>query len=579
MTNTPLYLMAQQDPLDGNIVSQMLQSSQSDCVCINQVGSISSALQYLSEASYDALILDLNLSVKNDLNDVKKFLRDYPRLPIIILAESDDHELAVKCLHLGVQDYIYKNQLNAELLNRIMRYAIERKQIHLELKHALTEADKRNRQLTFLARTDTLTKLPNRAYFFEITKKAIATAERLNKSVGVLYFDLNRFKIINDRYGHTTGDHVLIEIASRLQNQLRNSDMVARIGGDEFVVLTNQLDDPVQAYSLAKKVHHIISQPIKVGEYEFNVGASIGIATYPEVTTVDKLVQSADMAMYEAKENGRHFACFYTKHLENKHRNQRTLEHELEQALESDELHAMYQPIISSKTESGLSVESLCRWESHKLGSVSPEKFIPVAEAAQLGDSLGRVMLQKGAQLKKLCEQNNIKLGKLSINVFGRQFVDKGFAERLLQQLQEFDIPPELLCIEISEQQLIDNLKDCQEQLIKLRRNGIEIALDDFGTGFSSIMHLKQFPVDVIKLDRALTANIDSHQDNQALCEGIIHMAHRFNMTVTAEGIERQEEYEVLREMECDEFQGYLFGRPMRDSALLDHWQLDHLQK
>ncbi|MBL4679165.1 MAG: diguanylate cyclase [Pseudomonadales bacterium] len=226
MTNTSLYLMAQQDPLDGNIVSQMLQSSQADRVRINQVGTISSALQYLSETNYDALILDLNLSVKNDLNDVKKFLCDYPRLPIIILAESDDHELAVKCLHLGVQDYIYKNQLNAELLNRIMRYAIERKRIHLELKHALAEADKRNRQLTFLARTDTLTKLPNRAYFFEITKKAIATAERLNKSVGVLYFDLNRFKNINDRYGHTTGDHVLIEIASRLQKQLRNSDMV-----------------------------------------------------------------------------------------------------------------------------------------------------------------------------------------------------------------------------------------------------------------------------------------------------------------------------------------------------------------
>ncbi|MBL4679164.1 MAG: EAL domain-containing protein [Pseudomonadales bacterium] len=326
-------------------------------------------------------------------------------------------------------------------------------------------------------------------------------------------------------------------------------------------------------------MHHIISQPIKVGGNEFNVGASIGIATYPEVPTVDKLVQSADMAMYEAKKNGRHFACFYTKHLENKHRNQRTLEHELEQALETNELHAMYQPIISSKTESGLNVESLCRWESHKLGSVSPEKFIPVAEAALLGDSLGRVMLQKGGQLKKLCEQNNIKLGKLSINVFGRQFVDKEFSDRLLRELQEFDIPPELLCIEISEQQMIDNLKDCQEQLIKLRRNGIEIALDDFGTGFSSIMHLKQFPVDVIKLDRALTANIDRNQDNQALCEGIIHMAHRFNMTVTAEGIERQEEYKVLHEMECDEFQGYLFGRPMRDSALLDHWQLDHWQK
>lgn len=427
MTYTANYLMAQQDSLDGNIVCQMLQVNKEDEILVYQVRSVSSALQNLSHTKYDALILDLNLSGNNGLEDVKKFLHDYPSLPIVILAGNDDQKLAVQCLHLGVQDYIYKNQLNAELLNRIMRYAIERKQIHLQLKQALAESDRRNHQLTLLARTDNLTGLPNRAYFFEVAKKAIATAERLQKSLGVLYFDLDSFKIINDRYGHSAGDHVLKEIAVRLKNQLRNSDIAARIGGDEFVVLTNLLDDPVQSYSLARKVHDIICQPIILDNNEFLVGASIGIATYPEVKNVEELVQAADMAMYEAKDNNQHYACFYTKHLENKHRNQRTLETELENAINENELHALYQPIISREKNEFLSVESLCRWESHKLGNIPPDKFIPIANAAQLGDQLGSIMLEKSAQLKMFCESNNVNLTRLSINVFGSQLAEKNF--------------------------------------------------------------------------------------------------------------------------------------------------------
>ncbi|MFT5209739.1 MAG: diguanylate cyclase (GGDEF)-like protein [Flavobacterium sp.] len=573
MTKTSHYLMAQKDSLDGNIVCQMLQVNKGDEILVKQVRTVSSAMKHLSRTKYDALILDLSLSDNNSLEDIKKFLQDYPSLPIVILAGNDDQKLAVDCLHLGVQDYIYKNQLNAELLSRIMRYAVERKQIHLELKQVLAEADRQNHQLTLLARTDNLTKLPNRAYFFEVAQKALATAKRSKKSLGILYFDLNNFKIINDRYGHSAGDHVLKEIASRLKNQLRNSDMVARIGGDEFVVLTNLLDDPVQSYSLARKVNSIICQPIILGHNQFFVGASIGIATYPEVRSVEKLVQAADMAMYEAKENRQHFACFYTKHLKNKHRNQRTLESELENAFKKDELHALYQPIISRDKNEFLSVESLCRWESHKLGNIPPDKFIPIADAAQFGDQLGSIMLEKSAQLRQFCKKNNINLTRLSINVFGGQLADKNFASRLIDKLSHLDIPPELLCIEISEQQLIDNLADCQIQLAHLRKVNIKVALDDFGTGFSSIKHLKSLSLDSLKLDRTLTANIDNDPENQALCDGIIHMAHRLNMKVVAGGIERREEYESLLAINCDEFQGYFFARPMEASALLDHWE------
>jgi diguanylate cyclase (GGDEF)-like protein len=403
-------------------------------------------------------------------------------------------------------------------------------------------------------------------------------ATRLDKVLGILYFDLNGFKFVNDNFGHSVGDQVLIEIAKRMKNRLRNGDTVARVGGYEFVVLTNMLQEPVQAYSVAKKVNQIICEPIQIDGNEFNITVSIGISTFPEVTDVDKLVQCADMAMYEAKASKQHFACFYTKHLENKYQKQKLMEDALDSAINNKELSATFQPILSRNDDQGLAVEALCRWRSGSLGTVATEQFIPIAESSKLGDRLGSFMLEQCAQLKKVCDARGIKLNKICINIFARQFTDKQFARRLLKEADELGLAHHHLCVEITERQMIENIEVCQVQLATLKLHGVQVALDDFGTGFSSITHLKNLPIDFLKLDRSLIAHVDTTEDNQAICDGIIHMAHRLKIKVTAEGIERIEEYQTLAEMGCDEFQGHLLGYPMAEMDLLNHWHKSQLK-
>ena len=578
MESKTTYLVAEKDLLDVKIVTQMLHTDNHGDVRVEHVSNFGEVIDQLGRKTYDALILGLDLESHEELAQLHDLTLRFPTLPIVILTDKEDQDIAFKCLHIGVQDYVSKNQMNSELITRIMRYAIERKQIDLQLKNALEEADKKNKQLTLLARTDTLTKLPNRAYFFEVTQHAIASAKRLKKSVGILYFDLNGFKFINDNFGHSVGDQVLVELSRRLKEHLRTGDTVARVGGDEFVVLTTMLEEPVQAYSVAKKVNQILCEPLLIDDNEFSMSASIGIATYPEVGSVDKLVQCADMAMYEAKASKQHFACFYTKQLEEKYNTQRQMESALESAIQAGELHATYQPIITAADDT-FHVEALCRWSSGNLGLIAPNKFIPIAEASKLGDHLGSFMLREGAKFKARCEARGMTLDKLALNIFGRQFTDKRFAQRLLTELEELELPAEFLCVEITERQMIENLTACQTQLKLLKNHGVTVALDDFGTGFSSVTHLKSLPIDFLKLDRSLTAFIDTTEDNHALCDGIIHMAHRLKMEVVGEGIERQEEFDTLLSMGCDKFQGHLFGFPMSETDLLDHWQSPHIDQ
>ena len=540
------YLMAEGDPLDVEIISNMLTAQNTSTVIIDSTNTYQETYQALRKTDYEALIIDIALPGVRGVSTIEKILAKFPTLPVVVLTGEDDHGLAIECLHLGVQDYIAKSQVNAEILSRIMRYAIERKQIDLQLKKALKESAEKNQQLQTMARTDALTTLPNRAAFYEMTGQALSTAKRMNKSLGILYFDLNGFKQVNDTLGHAAGDQVLVNIGQRLKNKLRNSDTVARMGGDEFVVLTNILEEPVQSYSVARKLNETICEPMMIDDHEIRISASIGIATYPEVQTVDLLLQSADMAMYEAKQSRRHFACFYTKHLEKKQRDLRTIETALDNAISNNEIHATFQPIYSSENSNSISAEVLCRWFNEDLGNVESSKFIPVAEASTMAEPLANYMLREIKELALLCQKQALPIDRFCLNVFGRQFLDARFASRLLSQMRAIDLNPELLSLELGEAQLLTHMNACHPQLVELQQHGVRIALDNFGTGGSSMMQLKRMPIDYLKLDRSLTTYIDSTQENAAIADGIIHMAHRLDIKIVAEGIERIEEYKTL---------------------------------
>ena len=574
MSEAPLrYLMVEDDPLDIEIISAMLMRGATRPLQLSVLSRFADARELLSRESFSAVILDLNLPDGYGTGNIALLVEHYPTLPIVILTGNDDEETAIACLQLGAQDYVSKNQVNAELLSRVMQYAIERKRIDQQLKLALDEADKRNAELSLLARTDSLTRLPNRAYFYEVTQQAIASAERMRKSLGLLYFDLNGFKAINDTYGHGVGDLVLVEIGRRLKDSLRHGDTVARFGGDEFVVLSTMLEDSVQSYSLARKVHQIISAPMDIEGYTLHLSASIGIATYPEVDTVDKLLECADLAMYEAKSSRQHFACFYTKKLAAKHQQQRQIEERLESAVSEGGMSMAFQPIISADHPEHRHVEALARWYNIEMGTVSTGRFIPVAESAKFGEQLGDFALECLARLYHEAKAVNLAPQRLTLNVFGNQFNNPDYAHNLLKSIKRLHLPRAIVGVEIAENQLIEHFDACASQFKELQANGVKITLDNFGTGDLALRHIQQLGLDAIKLDRTMTANIHCEPEQAQFIAALVGMAHAMGIKIIASGIEQEEEYQTLKKMACDEFQGYLFSHPLSADATLEAWQ------
>ena len=456
-----------------------------------------------------------------------------------------------------------KNLLSKSLLQRVATQAIERKMIEQrfietdkEMKRLLQEAELSNRQLAKLSKIDELTSLPNRTHFEEVLHRTLHAAERANKSLGVLYFDLNGFKMINDTFGHSTGDLVLVAVATKVRKALRKSDFFARVHGDEFLILTDLLEDSVQSYSVAKKISTILQSPIRVRGHEVYVSASVGIATFPEISTPEALVDCADQAMYEAKRNRSHFACFYSKRLERRSAERRNLETAFKQALENNELTAEFQQIVgSSAGVAGLEV--FCRWTHPELGSVTPSTFVPIAESLNSTNQISSQMLALVAEASKTLFASSQNF--FSVNLSSKQARSMDFATTTAELVTSLGVDANRLCFEISE---VDVDIDCKPALNRLREHGFKIALSNYGAGPASMRLIPELPVDYVKLDRALVMQIDTSPTHQTICENIIRLAHTLGIEVVAEGVEAESQQSVLESLGCDHYQGYFMGAP-----------------
>lgn len=406
---------------------------------------------------------------------------------------------------------------------------------------------------------------------------AIAQARRNHDVLAVLYFDLNGFKKINDVYGHAIGDEMLRHVAANVNDVLRQCDTIARLGGDEFVVLCASLNSAAQARAIAQKIEHAAHQPLEIEGNRLQVGISVGIATFPECQTVNELLRFSDLAMYEAKHRAKNPVVFWTGALEQQHQRQLEIERALPKALQSSEFQILFQPLIKTQTGQCVGVEALSRWYSKELGTVSPEDFIPVAETSDLAEHLLALVVTRTADLLGEIGHRqhspHAALQKIALNISARQLQRSGFADRLTKQLKQLGIPPSRLSLEITERQIIENLARCRSQLEQLSALGVQISLDDYGTGYSSITHLKQLQmISTLKIDRSLISFIDQNSQNQALTAGIIEMGRRLGISIVAEGVERKEEWEVLRALNCDYFQGFCVAPALPASALLDDW-------
>ena len=429
----------------------------------------------------------------------------------------------------------------------------------------ITERKRAEETINFQAFHDLLTGLPNRTLFMDRLALALPQAQRRNQRVGVMFLDIDRFKLINDTYGHPEGDKLLKEFAQRTRNCLRSGDTLARQGGDEFTVLLPDISNAEDVTMIARKILAELRQPFTVADKDFIATVSIGIAIYPEDgNTPEDLIRNADLAMYQTKSQGKNGYLEFTSSMNTTHVERLSLENDLRQALKrGEQFELYYQPQISLSKRCVVGLEALIRWNHPTQGMINPDSFIPLAEETGMIVQLSDWVLGAGcAQLAKLRSMGFTKL-RLGINLSPREFERGDLFERITTPLGAHGLPPEMLEIEITESLLMKDAEAVIAKVRQLRRAGIRISIDDFGTRFSSLNYLRRFSVNSIKIDQSFIRDICATHGSSGIVHAIMGLARSFKLGVLAEGVENITQLNALSGLGCDEMQGFHFSRPL----------------
>ena len=421
-----------------------------------------------------------------------------------------------------------------------------------------------------MATHDHLTGLPNRLLFNEELQRALARAARHARPVALFFMDLDRFKNINDTLGHQFGDRVLQEAAKRLAGCVREGDIIARLGGDEFVLLVEELGDPAVLTEIARKLLAALSELGKIDGQELSLTLSIGICVYPVDGRDSKtLLAGADIAMYRAKDRGRNGFCFYSAELQSHTPEKLALEAGLRHALERGEFRVYYQPKIDMATGAITGVEALLRWQHPEKGLLLPEKFIQLAEESGLIVAIGLWTLREVCMRAKAWRDAGLPRMTIAVNLSASQFLEEKLVSQLAEILKSTGTDAGILDLEITESMVMRDPDEAVKLMHNLRAMGVGLTIDDFGTGYSSLGYLKNFPINSLKVDRSFVRDLAHSSDDVAITRAVIAMAHSLQMNVIAEGVELREQFDVLREEGCDEFQGYLCRPPLAEDDLI----------
>jgi diguanylate cyclase (GGDEF)-like protein len=421
-----------------------------------------------------------------------------------------------------------------------------------------------NRQLRHLATHDALTGLPNRVLLEDRLAQAVAHADRNAQQFAVLVLDLDRFKLINDSLGHRAGDELLNEVARRLSGVVRNIDTVARVGGDEFVLVLSPTPDRLDVEQIARRAIEALNAPISISGVDLHTSASVGIAFYPaDGTSADKLVAHADAAMYCAKQKGRNNLQCFESGMDTVTRERVKLESDLHGALAQNQFELHYQPKVDAATDTFHSAEALIRWRHPERGIIMPNDFIPLAEECGLINAIGEWVLREACRQCKAWQREGLLPLRVAVNVTASQFRQGNLLGIIRQTIDGAGLDPHFLELELTESAVMTNPEESAGILEQLSRMGVLVSVDDFGTGYSSMSYLRRFPIDKLKIDRGFVKDLMTRRDDASIVQAIISLAHSLRLKVVAEGVETSEQLDSLKSMGCDQYQGYHFSPPL----------------
>ena len=425
-------------------------------------------------------------------------------------------------------------------------------------------------ELAFLAHHDPLTKLPNRLLLTSRLSQAIKRAKREDSKIAVLFLDLDRFKEINDTFGHSYGDEILTTVTTRFKIAMREKDTIARIGGDEFIILIEEMNEVSDIDQVLEKLLNVFKDKFIAYQHSFKLSASIGVAIYPDDgKQIEDLIKNADAAMYQAKEAGRNTYRFYTQEMTEKLFTKMLMKNEIEKGMKNKEFILYYQPQVSIHSGKVLGAEALVRWKHPQMGLMFPDKFIEISESTKQIVELGKQVLEIACiDAKKWIDSGNFS-GKVAVNVSAIQIKNGDFYEVVTSVLEKTGLSGYFLELELTESYMMQNPKEAIALFKKLKTHGITLSIDDFGTGYSSLSYLKQLPVDKLKIDRSFIMDIPNDKGDMAITSTIISMAKSLGLGVIAEGIETKEQHQFLKEHHCYEAQGYFYSKAIPEEDFL----------
>ena len=543
----PVVVLADDDPSIRLMVRHVLESEEFDIV---EASDGLEAIKAVEKYHPALILLDAVMPGIDGFTTCQQIKeKGHTDIPVMMITGLDDDASVERAYEVGAIDFITKP----------IKWAVLKHRVKSVVAKVIAE-----RKVSLLAYRDTLTNLPNRLLFADRLEQAVVRSERSKTSMALMLIDIDDFKLVNDSFGHDAGDKLIQAVGQLISKSLRRADTIARLGGDEFAVIIEGIDGPDDAISIADNLTTILEHNVRLDDQETYTSASIGISLYPDDgKDARTLLKNADTAMFRAKEKGRHCFQFYKPEMSVSAMERLDLENSLKAAFENDEFIIHYLPVIDIHKNEIDSVEALLRWQHPDKGMIQPSDFVPIIEDCGLIVALGEWLINS------ICKQIHVWQGtgltdqQVSINLAPRQFKEQDLVAVFTQAIAENNIDASSLSVEVTEQTLIDNVGEVEATLKKLRAMGMQILLDDFGTGYASLAFLKEFPVDVVKIDRTFISGIPDNQKDSATVSAIAGLTRGLNLKLLAEGVENERQLDVLKDLGCQYAQGFYWSKAL----------------